>query len=202
MDYAIKHITTEKELDNALAFAREIFKDNSNFANQDESRKEYLKNMERSSNLLLYAESNGEVVGIVFGSVGERDDGRIKMVADIVAVDERLRNRGVAREMMLLLEERGKTYGAHVIALGAVQAAEGFYAKLGYTGSLLIQSKKHTIDELLSLNTKYPVNYTRIHDGKINQINLAITEADRELQHKYESNLPGCYTQMMFWKNI
>jgi len=198
MDYKIKHITNEQELDDALAFARKIFGDNSGLGSRDESRKEWLGHMERNNDLLLYAESNGGVVGIVFGSIG--DDGN--MTAGIVAVDERLRNRGVAREMMLLLEERGKTYGVHVIALGAVQSAEGFYAKLGYTGSLLIQSEKHTIDELLSLNTKYPVNYTRIHDGKINQINLAIPEADRELQRKYESTLPGCYTQMMFWKNI
>ena len=202
MDYRIKHVTTEQELDSALAFARKIFADNSGLGNPDESRKEYLKNMEHNNDLLLYAESDGEVVGIVFGSVGEGDDGRIKMVANIVAVDERLRNRGVAREMMILLEERGKTHGAHVIALGAAQTAEKFYAKLGYIGSLLIQSEKHSIDELLSLNTKYPVNYTRVHDGKINQINLAITEADREFQRKYETELLGCYTQMMFWKNL
>jgi hypothetical protein len=104
--------------------------------------------------------------------------------------------------MILLLEERAKTHGVHVIGLGAVQSAEGFYAKIGYTGSLLIQSEKHSIDELLSLNTKYKVNYTRVHDGTINQVNLALTEADRELQRKYETELPGCYTQMMFWKNI
>lgn len=104
--------------------------------------------------------------------------------------------------MMLLLEERAKNHGIHLIALGAVQSAEGFYAKLGYTGSLLIQSQKHSINELLSLNEKYSVNYTRVHDEIINQINLAILESDRELQRKYETTLRGCYTQMMFWKNI
>jgi len=194
MDYTIKHITTEQELDDALAFAREIFGEHVDLGN----REEWLERMERNNDLLLYAESNGKVVGIVFGYIENNGN----MTAGIVAVDERLRNRGVVREMMLLLEKRAKANGVHLIALGAVQTAEGFYAKLGYTGSLLIQSEKHTIDELLSLNTKYPVNYTRVHDGKINQVNLAITESDRELQRKYESTLPGCYTQMMFWKNI
>jgi ribosomal protein S18 acetylase RimI-like enzyme len=199
MDYMIKNITNEQELDNALAFARMVFgDDHTGFGSREESRKEWLGHMERNNDLLLYAESDSEVVGIVFGSIGA--DGN--MTAGIVAVDERLRGRGVAREMMLLLEERGKAYGIRVIGLGAVQAAEGFYAKLGYTGSLLIQSEKHSIDELLSLNTKYKVNYTRVHDGYINQVNLAIRSADRDLQHKYETTLPGCYTQMMFWKSL
>jgi len=194
MDYTIKHITTEQELDNALGFARKVFGE----LIGHKSREEFLGKMERNSEFLLYAESSGEAIGIVFGSIEANGN----MTADIVAVDEHLRNQGVAREMMLLLEERAKAHGVKLIALGAVQSAERFYAKLGYTGSLLIQSEKHSIDELLSLNTKYPVNYTRVHDGKINQVNLAITEADRELQRKYETDLPGCNTQMMFWKNL
>ena len=194
MDYTIKHVTTEQELDGALAFAREIFGEHLN----RDGREEWLGHLRRNNNLLLYAESNGKVVGIVFGFIENNGN----MTAGIVAVDERLRNRGVAREMMLLLEERAKACGIRLIALGAVQAAEGFYAKLGYTGSLLIQSEKHSIEEILSLNTKYAVNYTRVHDGTINQVNLALPEADRELQHEYETALPGCNTQMMFWKNI
>jgi hypothetical protein len=104
--------------------------------------------------------------------------------------------------MMLLIEERAKARGVRLIALGAAETAEGFYAKLGYTGSLLIQSERHSIEELLSLNTKYEVRYTRVYDGKINQVCLALPEANRKLQRRYESALPGTHTQMMFWKNI
>ena len=199
MDYTIKHVTSEQELDNAIDFSRKIFgEDHAGLGSRESQKEEYRKSMERNPDFLLFAESNGEVMGIVFGSIGEVG----KMTVSIVAVDERLQGRGVAREMMLLLEERAKAHGVHVIGLGAVQAAEGFYARLGYTGSLLIQSEKHSIEEMLALNTKYAVNYTRVHDGTINQVNLAITEADRELQRTYETTLPGCYTQMMFWKNI
>ena len=199
MDYTIKHVTTEQELDKALEFSRKIFGENySGLGSRKNQKENMLKNMERNNDLLLFAEADGEVVGMVFGSIGA--DGN--MTADTVAVDERLQGRGVAREMMILLEERAKAKGVPVIGLGAVQTAEGFYAKLGYTGSLLIQSEKHSIEELLSLNTKYPVNYTRVHDGTINQVNLALTEPDREFQEYYETALPGCYTQMMFWKKL
>ena len=194
MDYTITHITTGQELDNALTFAREIFGEHAGLRSRDE----WLERMEHNNDLLLCAESNGGVVGIVFGYI--EDNGN--MTAGIVAVDERLRKRGVAREMMILLEERAKAHGVKLIALGSVQTAEGFYAKLGYIGSLLIQSEKHGIDELLSLNTRYEVRYTNVYDSKINQVCLALPEADRELQRKYETTLPGCNTQMMFWKNI
>jgi len=199
MDYTIKHITTEQELDNALEFSRKIFGENeTGLGSRENQKKNMLKNMEQNNDLLIFAETNGEIVGIVLGSIGA--DGN--MTADTVAVDERLRGLGAAHEMMILLEERAKIKGVPVIGLGAVKTAEGFYAKLGYTGSLLIQSEKHSIEELLALNTKYQVNYTRVHDGTIKQVNLALTEPDREFQKYYETTLPGCYTQMMFWKKI
>jgi GNAT superfamily N-acetyltransferase len=194
MDYTIKHVTTEQELDNALTFTREIFGEHVGLG----SREEWLERMERNKDFLLYADFSGEVAGIVFGYI--EDNGN--MTVGIVAVNERLRNQGVAREMMLLLEDRAKAHGVTLIALGAAQAAEGFYANLGYTGSLLIQSEKHSIDELLALNTRYEVRYTNIYDGKINQVCLALPEADCELQRTYENTLQGCGTQMMFWKNI
>ncbi len=194
MNYSINHITTEQGLDDALAFSKRVFSDIPEF----ESRDKWLERMRQNGDLLLYAESNNEVVGIVFGYI--EDNGNL--TAGIVAVDIRLRNRGVGREMMLLLEERAKARGVHLIALGAVQSAEGFYRKLGYTGSLLIQSQKHSINELLSLNTMYEVRYTNIYDGKINQVCLALPVADRDLQCKYETALAGCHTQMMFWKKV
>jgi len=198
MDYTIKHVMSTSELDDALTFAHKIFGDHPGFGNCDDERKKWLEHMNHHNDLLLYAESNGKIVGTVFGFI--EDNGN--MTVGIVAVDERLRKHGVAREMMMMLEERAKNHDVHLIALGAVQTAEGFYARLGYTGSLLVQSEKHSIDELLSLNTGYEVRYTNIYDGTINQVCLSLPEADRELQRKYEATLPRCNTQMMFWKNV
>ena len=195
MDYTIKHVMTENELSNVLTFAKKVFGDHIATRRQKE---EWLGYMKRNNELLLYATTVDEVVGIALGFI--EDNGNMTIAA--VGVDERLRMLGVAKEMMLMLEERAKTHGVHLIVLGAVQTAEGFYAKLGYNGSMLIQSEEYSIDELLSLNSKHKVRYTNVYDGKINQVCLNLPESDRELQHKYETSLPRCNVQMMFWKNI
>jgi len=102
----------------------------------------------------------------------------------------------------LTLEKRALAHGIHHLGLGAAESAEGFYAGLGYSVSLLIQSEIHGTDELLKFNTKYKVNFARVHDGYVNQVNLELPAPDRELQRRYESEFPGCYTQMIFQKNI
>lgn len=103
---------------------------------------------------------------------------------------------------MLLLEKRAIAHGVHSLSLGAVESAEGFYEKLGYTGTLLIQSEKHNVDELLSLDTVYAVRFTNVYEGSVNQVCLELPEADRALQRQYEDTFDGCHTQMMFWKEI
>jgi predicted N-acetyltransferase YhbS len=195
MNYIIKHITTEKELDKALEFDVKIFGARSNAP--DYSREKWLERIKTYGDLMLFAESNGEVIGIVFGRV-ERG---CSVTVGPVAVEERFRKCGIAREMMLLLEKHTLGHGIHHLCLGAVETAEGFYEKLGYTGTLLVQSEKNSIEKLLSLNTKYLVHHTSVYGGTINQVYFELPAADRELQRSYEK-LPNCYTQMVFGKTI
>ncbi len=196
MNYTIKHITTEKELDAALEFDLKIFGVRSDAA--DYTREKWLERIETYGDLMLFAESDGEVIGIVFGRV-ERG---VSVTVGPVAVDERFRKFGIAREMMALLEKHTLSHGIHHLCLGAVESAEGFYEKLGYTGTLLIQSEVQSMDDLLALNTKYPVHHTSVYGGTINQVYLELPVADRELQRRYETILTGCYTQMVFEKKI
>lgn len=46
------------------------------------------------------------------------------------------------------------------------------------------------------------VEFTNIYDSKVSQVCLELPEADRDLQKEYEVAFPGCYTQMMYSKNI
>ena len=142
MDYTIKHVTTEQELDNALLFAKKVFNNSPALESSEYSRDSWLKRMKTHNDLMLYTESDSKIIGIVFGRYG--GSGKSITVGP-VAVDERFRKHGVARELMLLLETRALGHGIFHLGLGAAETAEGFYVKLGYTGTLLIQSEKHTI---------------------------------------------------------
>ncbi len=198
MEYAVRNITTERELDGALAFAKKVFNHHPALDSPPYARERWLERMQTHGDLMLWAESGGEVVGLVFG----RPEGQKSVTVGPVAVDARYRKRGIARELMLLLEKRALGHGIHHLGLGAAESAEGFYQKLSYTGTLLIQSEQHSIGELLSLNTKYRVRATGVYDGKINQIYLELPAPDRGLQRNYENTLPGCGTQMVFGKTI
>ncbi|MDD4124361.1 MAG: GNAT family N-acetyltransferase [Eubacteriales bacterium] len=198
MDYIIKNVTNENELDKVLAFTEDIFGDRTGWESAGYSREKWLERMDSQGDLMLFAEYGGEVIGIVFGRI-ENGEG---ITIGPVAVDERFRKYGIAREMMLKLEKRALGHGIHRLCLGATESAEGFYEKLGYTGQLLIQSEKHTIKELIALNPGYLVVYTNIYDEKINQLFLKLDKPDRELQRLYEKTFDECWTQTMFWKVI
>ena len=121
----IKNITTEEELDRALAFDKKVFDIPSDGQSSAYSRMNWLIRMKTHADLLLYAQSYGEVVGIVFGRV----ENAKSITVGPVAVDERFRRQGIAREMMLLLEKRAQGHGIHNLVLGSVENAEGFTEK-------------------------------------------------------------------------
>lgn len=199
MNYLIKNVSSKQELEKTYDFFKMIFTGMPVVNNPKCSLEKWEERMKNHGDLMLYASLDSEVIGIVFGSI---NDDNSSITISLVAVNENYRGIGIAKEMMLLLEERAIHYGVHYIHLGALESAEGFYSKLGYTGSLLIQSQIHSIEQLLSLNNRYKVKFTNIYDGKVSQVCLELTEPDRDLQKEYEAAFPGCYTQMMYWKNI
>lgn len=202
MNYEIKTISSKEELEKSIELFKEIFKDTPNvdLENHEYSIEKWEERAREHSDLMLYASIGSEVIGMVFG----RTEDNQNMTIGLVAMHEDYRSFGIAKEMMLLLEKRAKEIGIKKMSLGAVESAEGFYEKLGYTGSLLIQSQVHSIEKLLSLSNGYKVEYTNVYDNKVddkvNQVCLELSKPDKNLQRKYESTLPGCYTQMMYWK--
>lgn len=196
MDYTIKHVSNESELTKAIAFAKRVFPHHSETF--DRNCESWNERIDAYGDLMIFVESDGDVVGIVFSHIENVPHATV----DIVAVDERFRKHGIGREIMLLTEERAKRHGITRLTLGAVEAAEGFYGSLGYDGNLLVQSEQYSIEELLSLNTKYHVAGTRVHDGTISQVYINLPIADRGFQREYERVFPGCSTQIIFGKTI
>lgn len=147
--------------------------------------------------LLLYARDGDVVCGSVFAW---DDNGGITVAH--CCVDKAYRGKGIGKALMVEIEKRVKDLGYPGITLGSVEGAEEFYEKLGYKGTLLIQSDMHSIDELKSFNKKYQVLHTNVYDGTINQLFLNLPFCDREFQLKYEKAFPGCSSQMIYSKNF
>ncbi|MGE5579264.1 MAG: GNAT family N-acetyltransferase [Bacillota bacterium] len=127
--FVIRNVITEQELNRALAFEKQVFGDSQHSKLEEYSKENWLKRMTSYSDLMLYAEANGEVVAIAFG----REDVGGNITVGPVATTPGFRKQGLAREMMVLLEARARERGIRTLALGAVQSAEGFYIKCGYT---------------------------------------------------------------------
>lgn len=198
MEYRIKNVTTEKELDKALAFYRQMFADLQHMETLEYSKNKWLECMKSYSDLMLFAEADGEVVGIVFGRIEANGNVTIEPVA--TAPD--FRKQGLAREMMFLLEISALANGVHTLALGAVQSAEGFYIKCGFTPFLFIQTTPpHSLEAMQALNTKYREVWS-YDDGIDIRLMLETGGIDRELQHAYDMAFPGCSTQTVFIKII
>lgn len=161
------------------------------------SRNFWIEKMNELPELLLYAKEGDTICGSVFAWI---DNSEVTVAH--CCVNNAFRGKGVGKALMIEVEKRVKELGYHSIALGSVEGAERFYEKLGYTGSLLIQSEIHSIDELKSLNQSYEVIYTNVYDGTVNQVCLRLPFVDREFQRMYEKELPGCYTQMVFGKRF
>ena len=193
MNYKIKHVTNEDELKKTLKFARNILNHDEQFDKQSWSER-----MKAHPELLIYAESRSEVIGISLAYLEDNGNATIGGVA----VDTEYRKHGIAKELITQVEKQAKKLNVHLIVLGSKEEAEGFYEKIGYTGQLLIQSQRHSVEELLELNPGYSVVFTNVYNGKINQLCLKLDRPNKELKRQCESILDGCYTQIMFWKTI
>lgn len=192
----IDNVKNIDELDAVLQFVFAVFPQLEN-GEHKYSRDFWVERMNELPQLLLYAKDGNTICGSVFGWVENNN-----VTVAHCCVHANYRGKGIGRALMLELEKRVKELKYCGIALGSVENAEGFYEKLGYKGSLLIQSDKHSIEELKAFNKKYEVIYTSVYDGKINQVCLRLPCADREFQREYEKAFPGCWTQMVFGKSF
>lgn len=192
----IDYVKNIDELDAVLQLVRDIFPqlDNGEYRY---SRDFWVEQMNATPELILYIKDGPTLCGAVLACVGERS-----VTIGHCCVDPAYRHQGVGSTLIREAEKRIKNLGHNNITLGSIEGAEGFYEKLGYTGSLLIQSQKHSIDELKSLNKTYKIIGTNVYDETVNQLWLQVPAIDRNIQQKYEKTFPGCDTQMIYGKSL
>lgn len=195
MNWEIRTVDTSAALEAAYTFCERFFPD---LDADTYARTKWLERMKTASDLMPYAASGGAVVAVVFGRV--EDSGEVTVGP--VAVDFAFRGRGLGRALLSELEARAARRGVRLLTLGAVESAEGFYLKCGYTPYLFIQTKPpRTLAKLRAVNPGYPEART-CDDGTDVRLMLATGKIDKALQRAYDAAFPGCATQTVFMKEL
>lgn len=158
----------------------------------------YAEQLTVAPQLLLYALSEGRIIGCVLGSI-ESDH----VLVGPVAVAERYRQRGVGRAMMNVLEVQSQQMGYTTLILGSAEEAEPFYLKCGFDAHLFVQMPEPVfVAQLKALNTAHAVVWEAQNDDGWSKLMLRTPKIDRDLQQRYEQVFPSCATQTVFIKQI
>lgn len=157
----------------------------------------WCERLEKNSELMLCCVNRSDVVGFAFGRLYSD-----YIVIAQLAVSSEYRRQGIASRLVKEIELKAKRLGVKVIRLGAVDSARQFYAKIGYISYLLVQSKLHSVDELLSLESGCQIHFTKVYEDKNSQICLKTNGAVTELSKCYEDKFTGCYTMTLFEKHL
>ena len=89
------------------------------------------------------------------------------------------------------------------VALGSNEGADDFYIKCGFTPTLFLQSQKHTLEELRSINTIYKEIWGLESDENgWCKLMLETPTVDTELRDKYDTGFEDCIPQTVFRMNL
>lgn len=200
----IEQVKNIEELNKVLDFTRIIYPNARIDIESDEkySSKWWIGSFEKNPELILYAKEGEKICGIIMGWT---DGESVTVAYDGILAD--YKNKGIHEALFIELENRAKKLGCKGVAVGVSEGKEEFYAKLGYTGSMLVQSEKHSVDELKKYlaslkNKNYEITGTNVYDGYVNQLWLRVSILDKDLKKKYEEELGDCWTQIIVGKSI
>lgn len=169
------------------------------------SRKFWIEQFEKNPELLLYAKDGDKICGVVLGWA---DGGSVTIGGDLAA--EEYKNKGIHEALFIEMEKRAEKHGFDGVVLGIEEGKEEFYAKLGYTGNMLVQSEKYSAEDLSkhleaiskASGKEYEIIGTGVYDGYINQIWLRVSILDKEVKKAYEETLGDCWTQIIVSKKL
>ena len=190
----IEHVKSVEELDELAEFFKTVY------PKLPFDKQSWNERWNQNRELLLYARDGDKICAATLGTGG--NNGYI-MVDEGVLAD--YWNTGIFEALFIELEKRAKKSGYTNVGVAIGENQEEFYAKLGFVGKMLIQSDKHSIEDLKKVNANYKnyeISLERIHDGYINQIWLNVPIMDKELKKKFEVDLGDCWTQIIVGKSI
>ena len=203
----IDNVKTIEELEEVGKFFKIIYADLPTEYEIEEGEKYshdwWIEQFNKNPELLLYAKDDDKICGAISGWI--ENNNNVTVGGD--GILKEYENQGIHEALFIELEKRAKKIGCNGIGLGIGEGQEEFYAKLGYTGSMLIQSEKHSVDDLKNFldslkNKNYEITATNIYDGYVHQLWLRVSILDKELKKKFEEELGNCWCQIIVGKSI
>jgi len=203
----IEHVKTIGELDECAKIFKVVYADiptiaetyMGNGGDWKSGREWWIERFNKEPELLLYAKDGDKICAWTFGF---GDGGSITVHEGVL---DEYWNTGIFEALFIELENRAKKLGYTGVVLGIAEGQEEFYAKLGYTGRMLIQSEKHSVDDLKKViegNKNIEITGSGIYDGYINQLWLNVSILDKDIKKKFEVDLGDCWTQIIVSKSV
>lgn len=191
--FAVRYVEAAEQLRDVWAFAETVL----DLPKSPRRIEYYLERLGRESQLMLFAEHDGNVCGCALASV----DGGHVLIGEM-AVAAEWRRKGIGAAMMKELEKQARLMGYGTLLLGAREEAEPFYLSCGFQPNLFIQlPQPGCLEQLKSMNPDYEIVWSA-QDTEWSKLMLRTPRIDKPLQRRYEQAFPNCHTQYVFTKKI
>ncbi len=196
----VRPIRSFEELRAAIAFAQRAF------GLSDHHRggffDYYTSRFAQQSDLMVMAEAEGEMVGIVLSSI----QGNHILVGE-VAVAAAYQRRGIGSRMLVLVEQHARRLGYQRLLLGTADAQD-FYLKNGYVPLLWLHVEDSGVSQMeQALQTElrtYPLIWKpavwKQGDRQGLQLALQTSVPDEALRKRIEQAVPTCRGEYLFAK--
>ena len=196
----VRPIRSLEELRAAIAFAQRAF------GLSDHHRggffDYYASRFAQQSDLMVMAEAEGEMVGIVLSSI----QGNHILVGE-VAVAAAYQRRGIGSRMLALVEQHARRLGYQRLLLGTADAQD-FYLKNGYVSLLWLHVEDSGVSQVeQALQTElrtYPLIWKPAvwKQGGRQGLQLALQTSvpDEALRRRIEQAVPTCRGEYLFAK--
>lgn len=158
----------------------------------------YIKVFKKSPDLLIIAKDKEKIAGALFGSFQGKDGA---LIGELF-VAKQYRKKGVGSSLLKKFEENVKNIGKKSILLGALEYAEKFYLKNGYSPRLFIELLNNDRKKKESIRS-YIREYKIIWENNAfnYKVILETNRIDKRLQKDIESKF-RCSTQYLFYKDL
>ncbi len=198
----VRPIRSFEELRAAIAFAQRAF------GLSDHHRggffDYYTSRFAQQSDLMVMAEAEGEMVGIVLSSI----QGNHILVGE-VAVAAAYQRRGIGSRMLVLVEQHARRLGYQRLLLGTADAQD-FYLKNGYVPLLWLHVEDSGVSQMeQALQTElrtYPLIWKpavwKQGDRQGLQLALQTSVPDEALRKRIEQAVPTCRGEYLFAKGM